>query len=209
MTAARAAGAADRSSRAELAVAAAGFAAMAATVAAGLYLARERGQELGLPYPPLVGRWDPAARSWALAAAAVLAAGAAAGPRLVRASSPRAFAASVYALTLAARLALGAASRGTDEWWRVFDPDSFEGANEYVAALGALRYGGGFFLDRFAELVPALPVHAAGHPPGLLLLMHWLGITSAQSLARQIEPGRDGRGQGREPPRREGELGAR
>ena len=24
-------------------------------------------------------------------------------------------------------------------------------------------------LDRFAELVPALPVHSAGHPPGLLL----------------------------------------
>jgi methylthioxylose transferase len=186
MTAARPVGAADRSSRAsrdEVAVAAAGFAAMAATVAAGLYLARDRGQELGLPYPPLVGRWDPAATWWALAVAAVLAAGAWAGPRLVRMGSPLAFAALVYALTLAARLALGAASRGPDEWWRVFDPDSFEGANEYPAALGALRYGGGFFLDRFAELVPALPVHAAGHPPGLLLLMHWLNITSAQSLA--------------------------
>jgi methylthioxylose transferase len=89
----------------------------------------------------------------------------------------------VYVFTLGLRLALGAASRGTDAWWRVFDPDGFEGANEYIPALAALQYGPGFFLDRFAELVPALPVHAAGHPPGLLLVMDATGITTPGRLA--------------------------
>jgi hypothetical protein len=65
----------------------------------------------------------------------------------------------------------------------VFDPASFEGPNEYLPALTALRYGPGFFLDRFAELVPALPVHAAGHPPGLLLVMDTFGITTPGRLA--------------------------
>ena len=34
---------------------------------------RARGQELGLPYPPFIGRWAPAATPWALAAAALAA----------------------------------------------------------------------------------------------------------------------------------------
>jgi hypothetical protein len=93
------------------------------------------------------------------------------------------FAGAVFALTLALRLALAAASRGTGEWARVFDPGSFEGPNEYLPALAALQYGAGFFLDRFAELVPALPVHAAGHPPGLLLVMDALGLSTPGRLA--------------------------
>jgi hypothetical protein len=40
-----------------------------------------------------------------------------------------------------------------------------------------------FFLDRFAELLPALPVHVAGHPPGLLLSLHVLGIDSPGGMA--------------------------
>jgi hypothetical protein len=31
--------------------------------------------------------------------------------------------------------------------------------------------------------VPALPVHSAGHPPGLLLVMHWTGIDTPGALA--------------------------
>ena len=157
---------------------------MAATVALGLWLARHDGRELGLSYPPFVGRWDPAATGWALAAAALLALAVWIGPRLLSpALRPAAFAAAVYALTLAPRLALGAASGGAEGWSRVFDPDGFEGPNEYLPALTALRYGPGFFLDRFAELVPALPVHAAGHPPGLLLVMDAFGIDTPERLA--------------------------
>jgi methylthioxylose transferase len=155
---------------------------MAATVAVGLWLARRDGQGLGLPFPPFVGRWDPHATLWAFAAAALLALTVLAAPRLLAIPS-LAFAAAVYAITLALRLALGATSDGTDGWSRVLDPEGFEGPNEYLPALAALRYGPGFFLDRFAELVPALPVHAAGHPPGLLLVMDAFGITTPGRLA--------------------------
>jgi hypothetical protein len=58
-----------------------------------------------------------------------------------------------------------------------------EGKNEYLPSLPAFDYGTRFVLDRFAELVPALPVHSAGHPPGLLLVMHWFGIDTANRLA--------------------------
>ena len=162
------------------AVAVAGFAVMAATVVAGLI----GGAELGLPAPPFIGRWAVAVDAgWALAAAAVLGAGVWLGPRLVASAPPAAFAAALFTLTLAARLALGAANRGPGEWSRVFDLDGFEGPNEYLPSLSAFRYGAGWFLDRFAELVPALPVHSAGHPPGLLLVMHWTGIDTPGELA--------------------------
>jgi hypothetical protein len=158
------------------------FAAMAVTVAAGMWLARHDGRELGVPFPPFIGRWDPAIAAWALGVVALLAVAVWAVPHLLT-IRPAAFAAAVFLLTLGLRLALGASSRGTAEWSRVFDPGSFEGPNEYLPALSALRYGPGFFLDRFAELVPALPVHAAGHPPGLLLVMDGFGITTPGRLA--------------------------
>ena len=164
------------------AVPVAAFALMAVTVAVGLWLARHDGRELGLPFPPFVGRWDPAATGWAFAAAALSGLAIWAAPRLL-ALPPAAFAAAVFALTLALRLALGATSRGTSGWSGMFDLDGFEGPNEYLPALSALRYGPGFLLDRFAELVPALPVHAAGHPPGLLLIMDALGLDTAGRLA--------------------------
>jgi methylthioxylose transferase len=163
---------------------AAAFAGMTLTVAVGLWLARHDGHELGLTFPPFVGKWEPEVTAWALVAAGLFAAAIRAAPRLLSPTfPPAAFAGTVFGLTLALRLALGAASRGTQEWSHVFDPAGFEGANEYLAALPALRYGPGFFVDRFAELVPALPVHAAGHPPGLLLVMHALAIRTPGALA--------------------------
>jgi hypothetical protein len=169
------------STRARL-VPAAGFAAMAVTVAVGLWLARREGRELGLPFPPFVGRWDPHATAWAFFAAALLGLAVRVAPRLLT-LPPAAFAVAAYAMTLALRLALGATSDGTAGWSRVFDPEGFEGPNEYLPALTALRYGPGFLLDRFAELVPALPVHAAGHPPGLLLVMDAFAIDTPGRLA--------------------------
>jgi methylthioxylose transferase len=85
------------------------------------------------------------------------------------------------------RLALavaGGGGVGITAWWEVFDPArSYEAANEYLPALGGLEWGPRFFLDRFAETVPAYPVHVAGHPPGLLLTLHTLGITSPGGMA--------------------------
>jgi hypothetical protein len=88
-------------------------------------------------------------------------------------------------MTLVLRLVLNAGRGGTEAWAHPFrlDGSAFEGPNEYLPALNALGKGPRWFLDRFAELVPALPVHAAGHPPGLLLVMDALALDTPARLA--------------------------
>jgi methylthioxylose transferase len=140
---------------------------------------------LGVPYPPALGKWDPQADPLLVVCVLCFAAAVAVGPRLLSPRVPAwAFALAALGLTLVLRLALAAARGGTGAWSQVFDPArSFEAKNEYLPALGALDPGTGFFLDRFAELVPALPVHPAGHPPGLLLVMHALDVDTPEELA--------------------------
>jgi len=173
--------------RAEQAVLGGAGVVAAATLATGL-LVEASGRVLGTASPPFLVTFAPAVQ-WvpALATAAVLAGIVVAGPRLLRAPrSPAAFAAALLLLSLALTLALNAARAGTGEWSAVFDlgpSGSFEAKNEYLPGLPALSYGAGFFLDRFAELVPALPVNVAGHPPGLLLLLHATGIRTANGFA--------------------------
>ena len=155
----------------------------AVTIAVGLYLRRVAGEPLGLPYAPLVGNWSPQADPLVALSVLCFAAAVLAAPRLLALPSPL-FGVAVLVLTLVLRLALAAGSGGAAQWSAVFDPArTFEGPNEYLPALGALDFGSGFFLDRFAELVPSLPVHAAGHPPGLLFVMHALSIDSPEGLA--------------------------
>jgi hypothetical protein len=87
---------------------------------------------------------------------------------------------------MALGLALNLARHGVHDWYAIFDTGpggSFEAPNEYLPGLPALSYGTRFFLDRFAELVPAAPVNVAGHPPGLLLTLHLLGTGTAQGMA--------------------------
>jgi hypothetical protein len=156
----------------------------AGTVAVGLWL-DATGHPLGVPYPPFTGQWSPRLDPLAAAALAVFAAAVLVAPRLTRPSvSPAAFGLAVLGLTLVLRLALAAGRGGTEAWTAVFDVDaSFEAGNEYLPALNALVYGPGFFVDRFAELVPALPVHAAGHPPGLLLVLDAFHLDTPGELA--------------------------
>jgi hypothetical protein len=158
----------------------AGVVALAVT-AGGLALERA-GHELGTPTPPFLFPWAPDVRVVTLGAAvALFAAVVAAVPRLLHA--PR-FVLWSFALALALRMACAAARDGTGGWTRAFDPArSFEAKNEYLFALGALRHGPAHFLDRFAEVVPALPVHAAGHPPGLLLTIDALSLGTPERLA--------------------------
>jgi methylthioxylose transferase len=152
-----------------------------ATFAVGLLL-RASGEPLGTPLPPLLFDVDPEATAgYAFLAAALLAGGVALSPRL-RALPPRSFAGAILVLALVVRLAVGAARSGPAGWDAPFD-ESFEAKNEYLAALPALRHGASWFLDRFAELVPALPAHAAGHPPGLLLTLHWLGLDTPEGAS--------------------------
>ena len=55
---------------------------------------------------------------------------------------------------------------------------SFEAKNEYLPGLRRARpTAAHVYLDRFAELVPSLPINVGGHPPGAVLLLRWtLGI---------------------------------
>jgi hypothetical protein len=155
----------------------------AATVAAGLYLRRATDTPIGVPWPPALGAWGPRADPWLAVTITTFAAALALAPRLLT-LRPAAFAAATLPLTLALRLALAPARSGPTAWYEVFDPArSAEAKNEYLPALGALDAGVRFFLDRFAELVPSLPVHAAGHPPGLLVVLHVTGIATPGAMA--------------------------
>ena len=161
----------------------AGFAVAAATVAYG-FVARANGTELGASLAPFLWDWRPRVHALALPAVALLAAGASLAPRLRSpAVRPWAFAGCTLALGLALRLALGSARAGADGLWAVYQLGNHEAAREYLPALPALDFGARFFLDTFAEIGTSLPVHAIGHPPGLLLALHWLGIDGPRGMA--------------------------
>jgi hypothetical protein len=82
---------------------------------------------------------------------------------------PRAFAVLATVLALAARAAVALGQRGTDGWTYGV---TRHGAREtdYPAAFATVDGGVLRFVDHFAELVPSLPVHPSGHPPGATLL---------------------------------------
>ncbi len=94
------------------------------------------------------------------------------------------FAAALFVITAVLRVSLSTARGGTHRLdSALFVGPVGEGKNEYLPSLAAFDYGPRFVLDRFAELVPSLPVHSAGHPPGLLLTMHYLGLDTSPRLA--------------------------
>jgi hypothetical protein len=151
----------------------------AATVAVGLAL-DATGNLLGVPHPPFIGAYGPRATPWAILAVGCFVAAVALVPRVLR---MRRFSLALFAGTLVLRIVLAAARKGTPAWDQPFVVAMRgEGKNEYLPSLAAFDYGPGFVVDRFAELVPSLPVHSAGHPPGLLVLMHYLQIDTAARL---------------------------
>jgi hypothetical protein len=172
----------SRSERGLLALAAA-VAVVVTAIGVGV---RAFGHTMGTKTSPFVITWLPKADAWwTIAAVAALAALVVVGPALLRVPLG-VYLLGLVALALAAGLAVNAARQGTYGWDAVFDlgpHGSFEAKNEYLPALPALSYGDRFFLDRFAELVPALPINAGGHPPGLLLFVDWVGLTTAPRFA--------------------------
>ncbi len=154
------------------------------TVVAGPLLRNEAGVVLGTPLPPFLGPWSPAIDPlWAAVAVAALVLAVLGLPALMR-SPTGVFLGGTLVATLGVRLAVNAARAGTGDWDLVLDPlRGFEGKNEYLPALGALQYGPHFLLDRFDELIPTLPAHAAAHPPGTLLVLDALGVTSPAGMA--------------------------
>jgi hypothetical protein len=171
--------------RASTAIPWAAAAIAAVTLVVGLTHA-DPAATLGLPHPPLVGNWTVRAHPLLALSIACFAAAVALVPRLLAPRVPPwAFAVAAGVMTLVLRLVLNAGRGGTESWAHPFrlDGSAFEGPNEYLPALNALDKGPRWFLDRFAELVPALPVHAAGHPPGLLLVMDALALDTPARLA--------------------------
>ena len=162
-----------------------GALAAIATVVVGVGLDLS-GTQLGVPHPPFIGAWGPRANVLLVVAVPCFAGAVALVPTLLRAPA-WVFAAALFVITLILRVALNVARGGTHR----LDSSLFvgvrgEGKNEYLPSLAALDYGPRFFLDRFAELVPSLPVHSAGHPPGLLVTMHYLGLDTSPKLAAFI-----------------------
>lgn len=162
------------------------MAGVAATIGVGLAMRWGGSTALGTPLPPFLMSWAPHLR-WPAAIAAVVAIGVAvSAPRLIdRLRSTAAFAGLAYAGALAVGLAVGAARRGTAGWAHVFDLSghgSFEAGREYLPALGQLRGGIGHYVSHFADLLPYLPTHTKGNPPGPLVAMRLFSITSATRL---------------------------
>ena len=159
------------------------------TVVAGTVIRQTQGG-LGVATPPFVMGYGAAAEpGWALLAAACALGVSLGAPRLVwppRTWPVPAWLGALTLLALVPGLVLNAVRHGSVGWHEIFDlgPNgSFEAKNEYLPGLPALDYGPHFFLDRFAELAPSLPVNVAGHPPALMLVLHALGITTAGGMA--------------------------
>jgi len=154
------------------------------TIAVGL-TAKAAGVDWRTPAQPLDIILRPRLSPWAVLGVAALVASLYAARRLHGAGIGAVwFGLAGFALTLLTRLALNVMRIGPPGWYEVFVVRGHgEGRTEYLPALPALDRGVGHFLDRFDSLVPTLPVHAAGNPPGLLLGMHALGIDTAQGLA--------------------------
>jgi hypothetical protein len=161
------------------------FAVGALTIAVGLIVRRFTDISIGVPWPPALGNPSPSAHALLAVSLVAFTAAVAVAPRFVGAPlRPGIVALFLFAGTLVLRLALAAGRGGTAAWDRVFDEArSFEAANEYLPALPTVDLGPGYFLDRFAELVPSFPVHVAGHPPGLPLVMHVLALDTPARLA--------------------------
>jgi len=109
--------------------------------------------------------WWPRAAAWWLALGLPAAVAAAVGVVAVhRAHLPRPLRVALTALLLAVlALAVGLLRQGPPGWW---EPLAYQG--EYPGGVGVVADAGGIraFLGGFPALLPSLPGHATGHPPG-------------------------------------------
>ncbi len=163
------------------------LAVAAAVIVAGLLIRWQTRTPLGTPLPPFLISWSPHVRWPALVGLVVAVAVAGAAPRAInRVRSGAGFAALAYAGTLAVGLSVNAARRGSAGWTHVFDLSghgSFEASREYLPALKWLDAGVGHYVGHYPDILRYLPTHTKGNPPGPLVAMHLLSITSAGRLA--------------------------
>ncbi|MBA3867174.1 MAG: hypothetical protein H0X42_12660 [Solirubrobacterales bacterium] len=160
-------------------------AATIATIAVGLTAKFAFDAHWGAPAQPLILFLRPALSTWAIPGLALLGAALLAAPRLLRARiGSFGFGVALFAMTLVSRVALNVARGGPGDLSQVFSLSGGEGRTEYLPGLAYLQHAGvGGLLERWVGLIPGLPTHLAGHPPGLLLSMDALGLDSAAGLA--------------------------
>ncbi len=160
-----------------------------AAIAAGLIVRWRTRITLGTPLPPFLMSWAPLAHPMGsrvgVAVAVALALIAAAPWAIARVRPGGLFAALAYAGCLALGLAVNVARRGTAGWSHVFDLSghgSLEASHEYLPALKLLDPGVHYYVGQYPKLLPYLPTHTKGNPPGPLVVMHLLSITTAGRL---------------------------
>jgi methylthioxylose transferase len=163
-----------------------GVGACGLVVAVGLGI-KAGGGDLGVPLPPFVVYWGARANGLVVVSVLVLLAAWAIVPVLVeRRGAPWLVAGGLYVLALALGLSLNLARDGTRGWWTVFANGrhgTLEGQYEYLNGLPYLNRGIGWYLGHFTTVLPHIPVHAEGNPPGPLIALHLLGIGNPGALA--------------------------
>jgi hypothetical protein len=156
-----------------------------ATVLTGL-LAHHWGVRLGEKLPPFWMHWSPRLSRPAIASVAVAVVLVCAVPWAIdRVRSGAVFAALAYGATLALGLAVNAARLGTAGWSHVFyrgPGGSYEAYHEYLPALRTLDRHLTFYVGHYTQLLSALPTHAKGNPPGPVVVMYLLRLTTAGRL---------------------------
>lgn len=164
----------------------AGAATAALTVLVGEAI-KASGGRLGAFSPPFYAHWHPYVGALAPVAVIVFAGAAAGTPYWIRsARRPLVFAGSVYVLAVALGVSLDITRGGVHDLWAVFQTGpggSLEAHQEYLPGLPALAHGVGYYVSHFPQLIPSLPIHVKGNPPGPLVVLHLLGIDTPQGLA--------------------------
>lgn len=167
-------------------VAAAGAAVAGLTVLVGQWI-KASGGRLGVFFPPFYAHWYPYVGDLALVAVAVLGGAAAIAPRwTANVRRPVVFATGLYVLALALGVSLNIARGGVHDLWAVFKTGpggSLEAYQEYLPGLSALGRGVHFYVSHFPALIPSLPIHVQGNPPGPLVALALLGIRTPEALA--------------------------
>jgi hypothetical protein len=158
----------------------------ALTVLAGQAI-KAAGGQLGVFFPPFYIRWAPHVGPLAAVWVAGAMGAAAVTPRWIdRPRRAPLMAAGLFALALALGVSLNVARDGFHELWAVFQigpGGSPEAGNEYLADPAALSHGVAYYVAHFPTLFPSLPQKVTGNPPGPLVALHLLGISTPGALA--------------------------
>jgi methylthioxylose transferase len=155
------------------------------TVLVGQWI-KASGGRLGVFFPPFYAHWHPDVGRLAVVSFVVLGGSAVVAVYWVRrARRPILFAAGLYVLALGLGVSLNVSRGGIADLWAVFKtgPGGSLGAyQEYLPGLPALGHGVHFYVSHFPALIPRLPIHVKGNPPGPLVALHLLGIDTPQAL---------------------------